>query len=200
MAASPAKRETVNCIQFLETGDAPRFRLPNRGALSSLTSMLHALARFDERLRALPPGSPGFLLACAIPALAVATYLGSLQVPRLVRLAASGASATATVTFQACSRHGVIGLRLETGGHGVEVQARVPQSQCARARVGDRVPVAYLPADPSVVAITADARVSLARELAAVLGIGGCGTFAGVAVVLLAARRARRPGTGARGP
>jgi hypothetical protein len=152
--------------------------------------MLPFLARLDRALRGLVPGSRGFLVACAIPALAVVATVGSLRLPRLVQLAASGTIGTAMVTGRLCTRHATLRLRLDEGSakHG-EVEVRVPASRCGRARVGERVEVTYLAADPAVAAATGHPVAALARELALVLGVGGVGTFAGVALVLRLAHR-----------
>jgi hypothetical protein len=77
--------------------------------------------------------------------------LGSLNLPRLRRLVAEGATTEAVITLPECENHSSVRYEFAADGRSVVARGLSPETiPCRRIKVGDRFPVWYVPADPAV--------------------------------------------------
>lgn len=89
------------------------------------------------------------ILACVALGLLIGVVVPLLFLsPRKYRaLADAGVITNAAVTYRDCPNHGTIGYRFEVQGHSY---VALGHGGCSGLRVGDLIPVWYLPSDPTV--------------------------------------------------
>lgn len=92
-------------------------------------------------------------------------YFGGVNLPFLQRLAANGVPTEASVTFPDCGNHNNVRYTFEANGRTFSGGGRPGRDRpCNQLRVGDRLTVWYVPADPSI-NLPRNPKRALANEL-----------------------------------
>ncbi|HEY1189869.1 MAG TPA: DUF3592 domain-containing protein [Gemmata sp.] len=118
--------------------------------------------------------------------------IGSLNIPHYRRLAAEGVQTEATITGTTCEQHSVVSYTFAAGDGQVYVGRGLSggDKPCQDIRVGDRMPVWYIPADPTTSTLR-EPQAELENERLSV----GCGAIfmpAWVLVIIFGARWIQR--------